>query len=55
MTSKEIKTSIVYNEEPEGMTPEERFNYDAFSALWERMKSVFINDEDLEPVNPNKN
>lgn len=55
MTNKEIKTKIVYNEIPENMTPEEQFNYDAFSALWERMKSVFINDEDLEPVNPEKN
>lgn len=52
MTNKQIKTAIVYNEIPEGLTPEEKYTYDAFCALWEEMKSVFINDEDLTPINP---
>lgn len=50
MTDKQIKVAIIYKEPFEPKTAEEKYNYDAFSALWEQMISVFINDEDLSPV-----
>lgn len=56
MTDKQIKIAIVYDSSkpPIGMTPEETYRYEAFSALWDRLIHEFINDEDLEVVIPKK-
>lgn len=52
MTDKEIKTKIVYSEDPGSLPPEEKYKYDAYSALWNEIISVFINDEEIMPINP---
>lgn len=55
MTDQDIKRAIVYHEEPDNMTPEEEHKYDAYFALWQKIISAFINDEDLTPINPKSN
>lgn len=53
-TDKEIKIMVVYKENSLGLLPEDKFKYDSYSALWEEITSVFINDEDTTPLNPNQ-
>lgn len=55
MTDKQIKVMVVYHEDAETLNSEDQFKYRAYAALWEEIQSVFINDEDLIPINPAKN
>ena len=52
MTDKEIKIMIVYDDDASGLSMEDKFKYEAYLALWNNIISVFINDEDLTPINP---
>lgn len=52
MTDKEIKIMVVYDEDPNGLTIEDKFKFDAYTVLWNEITSVFINDTDLTPINP---
>lgn len=55
MTDKQIKVMVVYKEDAIGLSPEDLYKYKAYSALWEEITNIFINDEDLTPINPKKN
>lgn len=52
-SNKEIKIMVLRNESSSDLSPDEKYRYDAYLALWHELIKTFINDEDLIPSKPN--